>query len=343
VAITGSNYFALYAGILLALLLLVLKDSVLFRSFGVGASLGLIHLPSVAYLLGQPRGNAESSIPAFSVSLPGVLSSLAVGIGLPLGLQSWAMVGVPCLILFLIVIVGRLRDSIGGKPGKAFTAVEGASLFGMLIMILLATGVLYQWQHMLDTFRVPARAITFVALALTLYILEASRHDGKATRTRVYLLASALQIVVMSFMIRPYGAAYGPYDPKAQELADVLLADNARSVWISMQELTGSDKRNSMYIQAALMRNGLSLPNVYYGDMGQKVTIHGDSCGYSFDHLVTLSASDAAGVNLTADIDWSGASGWISARNLTLVDQIDVNGRYYSVFRIVCDLTGGAR
>jgi hypothetical protein len=336
VALTGSNYYTFYAGILLGLLLIALKDGALFGYFLIGASLGLVHLPSVAYLVGQPRGNAASSISFLSVSFPGILSSLAIGIAAPMGWETWAMIGIPWLILFFIMIVRRAKDSILGKRHNALSALEFTFLGALLIMALLATGTLYRGQHLLDTFRVPARALTFVALTLSLFLLQASRHHTNRNQMRIYLLASALQIGIMSFMIRPYGALYSPYDPQAQRLADILKADHARSVWISMQELIGSDKLNDMYIQATLMRNGLGLPNVYYGDMGQKIIVEGAYCGYSFDHLVTLNSAEAGGVSLNSDIDWSTTTGWIPAKDLELVGETDVNSNHYRVYRVVC-------
>ncbi len=257
VAITGSNYFTLYAGITLALLILAHKDKTLLKYFILGCSLGLIHLPSVAYLIGRSRANAVSSIAALSMSPLGILSSLSIGIARPVGWETWAPVGVPTVILFFKIFVDRIWKSITARNLRVFSSVEIAWLGALVIMALLSTGALYYGQHILDTFRVPSRAITFVALTVSLFVLQASRKDPKGPQIRAYLLASALQIGIVSFLIRPYGVFYGPYDQDAQALANVLKADHASSVWMSMQELAGADKLNSMYVQTVLTENEL--------------------------------------------------------------------------------------
>ncbi len=81
----------------------------------------------------------------------------------------------------------------------------------------------------------------------------------------------------------------------------------------------------------------VSLPNVYYGDMGQTVVIRGDHCGYSFDHLISLNSVGPNGIALTPDIDWSNARGRIPASDLLLIQEVDVDGNRYKVYRIVCD------
>ena len=135
-------------------------------------------------------------------------------------------------------------------------------------------------------------------------------------------------------MIRPYGVLYGPYDPQAQALADVLKADDAKSVWMSMREL------NDMYIQVAINRNGIALPNVYYGDMGQNVEITGDYCGYSFDHLVTPKPGAGDSIALNADMEWSDARGEIPLYDLSLVRDVTIHNLRYYVYRVICDSHG---
>jgi hypothetical protein len=132
-------------------------------------------------------------------------------------------------------------------------------------------------------------------------------------------------------MIQPYGALYSPYDPQAQALADVLKADDAKSVWMSMREL------NDMYIQVVLTQNGISLPNVYYGDMGQAVKIEGEYCGYSFDHLVALAPIEGESIELKADMEWSNTQGRISLNELSLVRRVNINGLPYVVYRVMCN------
>jgi hypothetical protein len=336
VPLTGSNYFTLYTGILMAALLIIYKNRNLLGHFALGSMLGLLHLPSVAYLVGQARGNPEGSIADLSLSFLGILSSLGVGLAKPMGWETWAPIGVPMVILFFKSIALRIKASISLKRLRVFSATELAWLSALLILVLLATGVLYRGQHVFDLFRVPARAMPFVALAAALFVFEYLRDQAGPAERRIYLLAAALQIGIVSFLIRPPGAPYGPYDPAAQELAEALRADRAKTVWITMQEFQGKDKLNNMYIQTVLTRNELSLPNVYYGDMGQEIDIQGNHCGYSFDHLVTLNPVPAGGFELAPDIEWSNTRGRIPAANLVLVREVDVNGNPYKVYRVVC-------
>jgi hypothetical protein len=79
---------------------------------------------------------------------------------------------------------------------------------------------------------------------------------------------------------------------------------------------------NDMYIQVVLTQNGIALPNVYYGDMGQEVEITGNYCGYSFDHLIALTPVQGKSIELKADMEWSGTKGEISLNDLYLVRQV---------------------
>lgn len=336
IPLTGSNYFTLYAAILLLSLLAVYKNRILLAYLVLGSMIGLLHLPSVMHLIGQPRGNPAGSIVELSLSLPGILSSLSVGLARPMGWETWAPIGLPMVVLFFKSIVRKIKASISLGNLHVFSGAELAWLCAFLILVLLATGALYHGHHLLDVFRVPARAIPFVALAAALFVFEYLRDHATAKERRIYLLAAAFQIGIVSFLIRPYGALYGPYDPAAQRLADALGADGAKSVWVSMQEFQGKEKLNNMYIQTVLSQNELSLPNVYYGDMGQKITIQGEHCGFSFDHLATLNPVSAAGIELISDIEWSDTRGRIPASNLLLIRQVDVNGNEYKLYRVVC-------
>jgi hypothetical protein len=211
------------------------------------------------------------------------------------------------------------------KDRRRLTPLEVALGASLVVFVLLVTSLAYRGHHLLDSFRVPARAIVFVALVVVLFTLS----DGKF-KAGGLLILSAVQVTVMSFMIQPYGALFSPYDPQAQRLADVLKADGAQSVWVSMREL------NDMYIQVALNRNGLSLPNVYYGDMGQEVKIEGDFCGYSFDHLLVWEPVSGDSVPLKADMEWSETEGEIPLSALEEAGAVTVHQVEYQIYRVVC-------
>jgi hypothetical protein len=132
-------------------------------------------------------------------------------------------------------------------------------------------------------------------------------------------------------MIRPMGSAHSPYDPNAEQLAIMLKRDGSESVWFSMQNL------NDTYIEAVLTQNNLALPNAYYGDMGQKLIITGNHCGFSFDHLIVLTPDQSqAQIRLKSDLDWIPDPGYISITNLLLLKQMTLDGKEYSIYRVVC-------
>lgn len=320
IPITGSNYHAFYAGILF--FAIALTDRSLIPPLILGALPGLIHLPTVLHLAGVSRANAAQSIQEIHVSFAGILSSLSIGLAPPMGWETWAPVGVPLVYLFLKKAV------LAAKDRRRLTPLEVALVSSLVVFVLLATSFAYRGHHLLDSFRVPARAIAFVALVVVLFTLS-----GEKFKAGGLLILSALQVAAMSFMIQPYGATFSPYDPQAQRLADVLKADGAQSVWISMREL------NDMYIQVALNRNGLSLPNVYYGDMGQEVRIDGNFCGYSFDHLLVSGPVSGDSIPLKADMEWSEAEGVIPLSALEEVGTVAIHQVEYQIYRVACGET----
>ena len=330
IPLTGSNYYVLYLGILLLLLALSYKNNKIPVFLMFGALIGLIHAPSVLHLIGQQRGNAEDSIKALSLSFTGIITSLSIGLAKPMGWETWAPIGIPMVYLFLKSMAFKTKSLLTQKQ-VMFTMQQKALILTISLFTLLATGMAYQGHHFLNLFRAPSRALPFIAIGVVLFnFIEISTKTNLNFRS-IYLIASAFQVGVLSFMIQPYGARYSPYDPQAQNAADILKADKANSVWISMREL------NDMYIQAVFAQNGLSLPNVYYGDMGQTVKIDGNYCGYSFDHLVTPPPVETQFIEITADMEWSNTKGKIPLSNLILIQQAQINGISYNFYRVVCN------
>lgn len=330
VPLTGANYYALYAGLILFGIALALKNRRVLIYFFLGSLLGLIHLPSVWYLIGQERANAEQSIREFSMSFTGIVSSLAIGPAQPLGWETWAPIGIPAVFLFFQKLCVKTKGAIRARNLNAITPLEKTLLIALTILILLVTGIAYQGHHILDTFRVPARAMVFIALTITLFVILNQTRSKEFRSKSAYLFISALQVGIFSFMIRPYGALYGPYDPQAQRVADILNANDAKSTWIESGEL------NDMYIHVVLSQNGIALPNVYYGDMGQEVKIAGEYCGYSFDHLVVTSPVADEVIELKSDIEWSDVTGSIPLSNLVLIQQVKINNHNYNIYKVVC-------
>ena len=127
------------------------------------------------------------------------------------------------------------------------------------------------------------------------------------------------------------GSIHSPYDPNAEQLATMLKRDGSQSVWFSMQNL------NDTYIEAVLTQNNLALPNAYYGDMGQKLIITGNHCGFSFDHLIALTPDQSqTQIKLKSDLDWIPDPGYISITNLLLLKQMTLDGKEYSIYRVMC-------
>ena len=331
VPLTGSNYYALYLGMSLLLLIPGYKEGRLFAFFILGSLIGLLHAPSVLHLIGQERGNPETSISLLSISVPGLLSSISIGIAEPVGWETWSPIGIPLVYIFFRSILLNVKSLIN-KQIITINHQQKALMLTLLPFTLLATGAAYQAIPMLSLFRVPSRVLPFIALTVALFsFFELSNHKN-ARHRNLYLLTSAFQLCIFSYMIKPYGALYSPYDPQAQHAASILKADGAQQVWISMH-----DNLNDMYIQVSLNLNGIGLPNVYYGDMGQTIKIDGSYCGYSFDHLIAPPPAGTQAINLTADIEWSDAKGRISLGNMVLIQHAPINGIIYNFYRIICE------
>jgi hypothetical protein len=359
-ALAGANYHVFYAGVLLLPIMLSFKKPSIILSFMAGASVGLIHLPSVWNLIGLSRSNATRSIPHYSTDFLGILTSLASGfakpmsgesdlstdvlgivrslasgLAKPMGWESWALIGIPVVYLFVRSIFTDIRVSlIAGK--STITSQKIALLLTIITSSLLATGILYSGHHLLDTFRVPVRALSVVASATTLFVFLSLRRVSMVTpnaEPKVHfqwlLVASAVQIIIISWLIRPSGSLHSPYDPEAQNLAILLQADDAKSVWFSPEELS------SMYVHVALTEFGIALPNVYYGDMDQEVPVRGPYCGYSFDHLIIPVSDTEEQIELVNDISQRYV-GRIPIKNLQLISRITLNAQPYDVYRVTC-------
>jgi hypothetical protein len=336
VALTGANYYVFYLGILLVPLLISYKNIKLFLSFVGGAAIGLFHLPSVWYLVGYTRANAAESIQHYSTDFFGIITSLSIGLSKPLSWESWALIGLPIVLLFLWIVFKTSQDFFHKQTIDKFP--QKLALFISLIVLgIFSTNLPYSATHLFDTFRVPVRAVSFVALAVTLLFLYGYPKGSTEDKTKyklifqILLLASVIQVILFSWMIRPMGSAHSPYDPNAEQLATMLKRDGSQSAWFSMQNL------NDTYIEAVLTQNNLALPNAYYGDMGQKLIIPGNHCGFSFDHLIALTPDQSQSqIRLKSDLDWIPDPGYISITNLLLLKQMTLDSKEYSIYRVVC-------
>jgi hypothetical protein len=206
-----------------------------------------------------------------------------------------------------------------------------------MLLFLLASGIAYRGHNLLDSFRVPARALAFIALGVALFVFANAKGIIRAgtlrqSSFRLFLFISAIQIAASAWVIRPEGSNHSPYEESVQRLADILKADHTKNVWLSTQDLS------DIYIHVGLTRNNLALPNVYYGDMGQMIKIYGNHCGYSFDHLLTLGPMvQGPSYELISDTEWANAKGEISSDNLFLLKQIKLDSKFVNIYRVICD------
>jgi hypothetical protein len=153
---------------------------------------------------------------------------------------------------------------------------------------------------------------------------------SKSNTLRLLLFISAVQIAATAWVLRPQGSLHSPYETSVQHIADRLKADGAKNVWFSTKDL------DYMYIHVGLTRNNLALPNVYYGDMGQTISIKGNHCGYSFDHLLAFAPVEGPVYKFYAEIEWSDANGEIPLNHLLLLEQVSLDGMKLDVYRVVC-------
>ena len=333
-ALTGSNYYTFYAGILLIPLVISYRDIRLFIFFCLGSSLGLLHLPSVWHLMGQTRTHADLFISSYSVDLLSGISALAVGYSIPPSWEKWTPIGILTLYMFVLILVQKTIRRVRQKEG-ASTPQEFALLISITLLILLASGVAYRLLSWLDLFRIPSRALALVALGIAVYVVmnvqELIRLSALSEKSaRLMLFISAVQILASAWIIRPEGSTFSPYEDSVQHLANVLKSDNANSVWLSTIEL------NDMYIDIGLTRNHIALPNVYYGDMGQEIQIKGPNCGYSFDHILAFAPVNGSVLELYPNTEWSHTTGEISLDRLLLLEQVRVGDDLLNVYRVIC-------
>jgi hypothetical protein len=262
------------------------------------------------------------------------ISSLAVGYSIPPSWEKWTPIGILTLYMFGLTLVQKTVRQIRQKV-EITRPQEIPLLISITLLILLASGLAYSLLDWLNLFRIPSRALAFVALGIALYVVmniqELIRLSALSEKSaRLMLLISAVQILASAWIIRPEGSNFSPYEDSVQQLANVLKSDHAKSVWLSSIEL------NDMYIDVGLTRNQIALPNVYYGDMGQEIQIQGQHCGYSFDHVLAFAPVNGSVLELYPNTEWSHTTGEISLDRLLLLEQVRVGDDLLNVYRVIC-------
>jgi hypothetical protein len=341
IALTGANYYVLYAVILYTVILASLFDKRLVSGLVIGSLVGLLHVPSVWYLVGQVREDPVWSIPTFSLSLFEAFNDLFIGVSANCRWESSSMIGAPVAGVFFICFYKYVRTVFRtSHRGSVYRPQKTALLVAILILTLLVTGTLYQGHHLLDTFRVPSRAIPFVAIAVLLFIffsvrdLMAEQSRQSLIESRFFLVLIAASVVHVSFIcwwVRPQGSDYWLDNSGAMDVALFLKSQNAHSVWTSTR--AGTD----MLIDLALNVNGIELPNVYYGDMKQTIPVKGEHCRYSFDFiLIDHSLGQSPAYDLISDKSPHISLGKILASQMLLVGTFKVAERVWDVYQVAC-------
>ena len=208
-----------------------------------------------------------------------MLNDLFLGLGMS---QRWgylALIGVGMVPLLMICVFDILRSSRARRSAWSSGVVAPLLAFG--IFALLASGLAYRGHHLLDTFRVPARALHFAALSLLLFVFWSARSWVGKRKTILFwmILLSVIQVAYVLSTVRPIGSQWWLNNSGAEEVATYLSQRNAKDVWV---QTNGTN----MLMHIALNIKGIGLPNAYYGDMGQRVVSAGDHCGFSFDHIL---------------------------------------------------------
>jgi hypothetical protein len=334
VPLTGSNYYALYAGVLYVLIALGIKNTRLLFMMICGALPGLLHLPAVWSLVGQSRMAAGFFEPQNTMNWLEMFLSITTGWVKPIEWEKMAVLGFPVIFLFLYFL-WRFLVNVRKCNDVFCDSIQWMTLVAILIFTLFKTGLMYAGHHFLDTFRVPVRAIAFLALSLMLFnLLGIRRYSGSYFTQhfvfiRFLLLASVLYIFPFWWWARPIGTDHDMH--LADELVSYLRSQDAQSVWFSTVTL------DEMFIDAALNTNDIALPNVYYGDMKQKVPVEGPYCGYSFDFLLTRDSEVSNTVFLLrSEVEREEVLGEIPFSQLNFIRSFPISARTYHLYKVVC-------
>jgi hypothetical protein len=291
IPLTGSNYYAFYALILFPLLVSSFPVKKVWPYFVLGSSIGLLHLPFVAYLAQiTDRGQAAFNIEINHMNLSALFKSLFLGNSQFLVVNDWesySLIGLPfalCLLVSVFLISKRL---LGRQKIENIHQIL-AVIFAGIVFLCIALGWAYRWSHLLDTFRIPSRVTPFIGLVLIVFFLLAYKNIPSETKVERYVkkgveilvIFSTLQIMWYSWNLRPSGSDFWIDNPGVMELTTYLKEQKAKNVWIDPYSDT------SIVLPVSLMNQNIGVINPYYGDMGQSEKITGKYCGYSFDFLL---------------------------------------------------------
>jgi hypothetical protein len=248
--------------------------------------------------------------------------------------QRWgflALIGVgmiPILGLCVIDLLRTLRSRFSHADSLVF-----APLLAFGAFVLLASGMAYQGHHLLDTFRVPARALAFAALSLLLFVLVSVRDWSDRRRTFLFwmMLLSVLQVSLVLSRIRPEGGKWWLDNSGTEEVSTYLQERDANSVWLQMPD-------GDMLIHIAVNLKGIGVPNAYYGDMGQKVVSSGENCGFSFEYILLPKGNLPDTVRLESDVPARQVEGpsEIDSQKLRLLRDFAIEDKVWSLYEVHC-------
>lgn len=346
IAVTGANYYVLYATLLFGLVAIqrLRKTSqetslrnLVFNKFTGSILLSalpfiVVKIPSVWYIAGKFREPVGYSLTRIELIFQS-LFLFPISKDIPGNQEGMALVGFPIFIIFL------LRLFFKPKTKNAYLRDIRIPLYAAsLIFILFTTGLANKWIPLFNTFRVTSRAMTFLGITVVVLALSYTKELISINQKWEFalVLLFGLSFLHLSYIwvnhYRPVGTRYWIEDSGANEVASFLKNHNAKSVWIA------EDIFDTRLVALALNIQGIHLPNVYYGAMGQTISASGNYCSYSFDFLIAKNRKDppeqiglktfAAPYRILAPVP---------AENLEAQETFQVGKTELNIYKVICD------
>jgi len=343
IPLTGSNYYTFYAIILFLLIVSSYQSKKLWASFLLGSCIGLLHLPFISGLIGiNNRGMARSSILNYKVDFPTLFKSLFWGNRQLVVVNDWeaySLIGLPFAVLLLFAVYQIAAHIWNRQETENLNQILAIIISG-IIFVSIATGLIYKGHHLLDTFRVPSRVTPFIGLVIILLVLITYKNLSVQTGLEPYIrkgiqiliILSALQVIWFSWLLRPTGSDIWINNKGIIDLTTYLNDQHATAVWLNFNHSTDS------IIPVALMNTGIGVINTYYGDMGQRIKISGNHCGYSFDYLLTV-ATDPIEDYVLIPVRWGRGPGSqpVDAGKLKYLKSFLLFDKQWQVYAVQCN------
>jgi len=347
IAFAGANYYVLYAIILFGAIGIsrcvnrsksnLLRSMISSRYFQgllcTALPCAALKLPTVWYLAGQSRAPVGYTI----WQLDRIFQTLFINLlpNHPAHYEGAAIIGIP---IFLIIVWGVYYQFQERQSGLLTTPLVKSLWIASVLFILFTTGLAYVGHSLFNTFRVAARSMAFLGVTLVVLALLSAQYLASKDRRWQFIVqtcfvCACLQTLGIWSEFRPRGTPYWLDDSGATTIANFLHSQNARSVWFN------NNSFEARLIGVALNVQDISLPNCYYGSMGQNVRIDGAFCGYSFEYLIDVSTADHPRdkIELASFVLPYQPVGSIPANYLQKQKTFRVGLMTFDVFKVACD------